>query len=141
MGPGMAVADFLTHAQTLLNAGKISGEVFNHLKNVAGTSAVGEQNISNAQRQTPYSGESYINQYAPKSLEETKQLETQRRQGELFNEDINRRTAQQNTYNTLAVNDQSNRATAANNILSAYQRAREANQNFIGSLSGTIGRY
>lgn len=134
------MSEIIKAANLLRQAGHIAEDVFGNIVNNAGATAQGALNIGAGQK-IGQTGSDLIGQYRPQTMEDAQQIEQMRREGENFNYGINEKVAQRNVLNTMAVNEQQNRAQAANNILSAYQNARAANQQFIGSLSGTIGRY
>jgi len=134
------MSEIIKAANILRQAGHIGEDVFGNIVNNAGATAQGAMNIGIG-RSIGQTGNDLIGQYRPQSIEDVQRDEAMRRDAEDFNYNINSKAAQRNLLNTMAVNEQQNRAQAANNILSAYQNAREANQRFINNLSGTIGRY
>jgi hypothetical protein len=134
------MSDIIKAANLLRQAGHISEDVFSNIVNNAGATAQGAVNIGIG-RSIGQTGNDLIGQYRPQTIEDVQRDEQMRREAEGFNYDINSKVAQRNLLNNMALNEQQNRAQAANNILNAYQNARAANQQFIAGLSGTIGRY
>lgn len=134
------MSDIVRAANLLRPSGHIGEDVFSNIVNNAGATAQGAVNIG-VGRSIGQTGNDLIGQYRPQTIEDVQRDERMRQEAENFNYGINEKVAQRNVMNTMALNEQQNRAQAANNILNAYQNAREANQRFINNLSGTIGRY
>lgn len=140
MGLGGALgiaAEVGKHAADLFAAGEISKAAFDRLTGGAGS--VNSGNIDTVQQKTPYSGTAYGKEVSDLTdISDPKQQAALQNQ-QLFDQNLQADTRQQIFNNRFALDDQSNRAQAARDVLSNYTSARNANANFLASIAGRGG--
>ena len=117
----------------LLQAGQITKGVYDTLMGDHTNQGLQQVDLSSSVGQT---GNDLINQYRPQSLEDESRMNDMRNQNNMINEGYNDKRRQQNYFVDTAMAEQSNRAKAASDVLSAYNQARNTTSNFLSSLSG-----
>lgn len=120
-------------AQKLLQAGHITKTAYDAL--TSDPNSTGRANVDYASG-IGQAGDQLISQYRPQSLEDEQRMNDMRLQNNMMNEAYNDRRRQSNFYNDAAIAEQANRATAASNVLNAYNNARSTTANFLSSLAG-----
>lgn len=123
----------LSVARQLFEAGHITKAAYDAL--TSDPNSTGRQNVKYASG-IGQTGGDLISQFRPQTIEEEERHNNLRLQNGMINEAYNDRRRQANFYNETAIAEQQNRANAANNVLSAYNNARNTTAQFLSSLAG-----